>query len=241
MEFNYRKPLHLLALLVVLFAFFLLIVIPILSFLGVFSTVAEATVVSEFAVLLGSIITVLIFIGIPFIWYLLVNRYSIKEMFNAVKLRKERIDEAFLWGIVAAIAMFFMVIAIGFLLTATGILSPEDVSNVEDLAGNLSIFSMVFIIIFQSIAEEIFFRGFLLEKIDSFAGKNIAIIVTALLFGLAHLSYGKLYPAIMPMFMGIILAYVVLRIKNIFAAITAHMLFNFASFVLYLFAKSLTG
>ena len=241
MEFSFRKPLHLFALIVLLFTFFLLIVIPMLSFFGVLSTVEEVTVVSEYAILLGSIITVLIFIGTPFIWYLLVNKYRIKQMLNAVNLRKERIDEAFLWGIITAIAMFIMVIAIGYLLTATEILSAEDASNVEDLAGNLSIFSMIFIIIFQSIAEEVFFRGFLLEKIDSFAGKNIAIILTALLFGLAHLSYGKLYPAIMPMFMGIFLGYVVLKTKNLYAAITAHMLFNFASFVIYLFSKSLTG
>lgn len=241
MEFSFRKPLHLLALLVLLFAFFLIIVVPILSFSGVFSTVGEATDISEIDILFGSIIIIIIFIIAPLIWYLLVNQYSIKQMFNALNLRKERIDEAFLWGIITAIVMFIMVIAIGYLLTATEVLSAEDASNVKDLAGNLSIFSMVFIIIFQSVAEEVFFRGFLLEKIDSFAGKNIAIIITALLFGLAHLSYGKLYPAIMPMFMGIFLGYVVLKTKNLYAAIIAHMLFNFASFAIYLFSKSLTG
>jgi len=132
--------------------------------------------------------------------------------------------------------------AIGYLLYASGIVDENtDISNVEDLAGGLSIFSMFFIIIFQSIGEEVFFRGFLLEKIDSFAGKNIAIIVTAILFGLAHMSYGKLYPVIMPMIMGIVLGYIVLKTKNLYSSIVAHMLFNFASFVLYLFAKNLSA
>ena len=242
MDFNIRKPLHVFALIVITFALFLIVVLPIMAFFGMFSTTGEITVISEFAVLLGSIITVMIFVVTPLIWYLLVNNFGIKEIFGALRLRMERIDEAFLWGVVTAIAMFIMVAAIGYLLYASGLVDPEtDISNIEDLAGGLSIFSMFFIIVFQSISEEIFFRGFLLEKIDSFAGKNVAILITAILFGLAHMSYGKLYPTFMPMLMGVFLGYIVLKTKNLYAAITAHMLFNFASFVFYLFAKSLTG
>lgn len=240
MDFNYKKITHIFALLVLLFTFFLLIVIPILTFFDFFSSVDEQVNITEFAVLIGSIITVCIFIGAPFIWYLLVNEFKIKQMIKSVKLTINRIDEAFLWGIVAAVSMFIIVIAIGFLLYATGIVDRDaEISNVEDLAGNLSIFSMVFIIVFQSIGEEIFFRGFLLERIDSFAGKNLAILITAILFGLAHMSYGKIYPVIMPIVMGILLGYIVLKTKNLFAAITAHMLFNFGSFILYLFSQSL--
>lgn len=243
MDFNIRKPLHIFALLVILFTLFLLVVSPILSFFGVFPSTGDGTVIPESAVLLGSIITVMIFIGTPLIWYLLVNKFGIKKILHdALKLRMERINEAFLWGIITAIAMFIMVAAIGYLLYASGLVDQEtDISNVEYLARNLSIFSMFFIIVFQSIGEEVFFRGFLLEKIDSFAGKNMAIFATAILFGLAHMSYGKLYPAIMAMLMGVFLGYIVLKTKNLYAAITAHMLFNFAIFIFYLFAKSLTG
>jgi len=242
MDFNIKKPTHIFALLVIVFAFILIIILPILTFFGFFSTSGEITVVSEYALLLGSIITVMIFVLTPVIWYLLVNNFGFKEILNALKLRMERIDEAFLWGILTAIAMFLMVIGIGYLLYATGIVDQEtDISNIEVLAGNLSIFSMFFIIVFQSIGEEIFFRGFLLEKIDSFAGKNIAILVTAILFGLAHMSYGKLYPTFIPMLMGIFLGYIVFKTKNLYAAITAHMLYNLASFIVYLFAKTLGG
>jgi len=239
MDFNIRKPTHFFALLVVSFALFLLIILPILYF---FSEPTTGIVLSEFAILLSSIITVMIFIATPLIWYLLVNNYGFKDIFNSLNLRLEKIDEAFLWGVLAAILMFAMVMIIGYLLYATGVVDQEtEISNVEDLAGNLSILSMVFIIIFQSISEEIFFRGFLLDKINSFAGKNIAILTTAILFGLAHMSYGKIYPVIMPIIMGVLLGYIVLRTKNLYAAITAHMLFNFASFILYIFAQSLTG
>jgi membrane protease YdiL (CAAX protease family) len=239
MDFNIKKPAHIIALLILLGVFFLIIIYPAVSFLGFFQSVETTEIeLTEPLILLSSVITVLIFFVTPILWYLLVNKYSIKEMLNRLKLRSERIDEAFLWGVLAAIAMLIIVIAIGFILYSLGY-DQEDLSNVDVLAGNLSIASMAFIIIIQSFSEEVFFRGFLLEKIDSVAGEKMAIFVTALLFGLAHMSYGKIYPVIMPVIMGFLLGFVVFKTKNLYSAIVAHMAFNFMSFVLYLFAQSL--
>ena len=239
MDFNIKKPTHILALIILLGVFFLIIIYPALSFLGIFQSVETTEIeLSEPLILFSSIITVLIFFVTPILWYLLVNKYSIKEMLNRLKLKSERIDEAFLWGILAAIAMLIIVLAIGFILYSLGY-DQEDLSNVDVLAGNLSIASMAFIIIIQSFSEEVFFRGFLLEKIDSVAGEKMAIFITALLFGLAHMSYGKIYPVIMPVIMGFLLGFVVFKTKNLYSAIVAHMTFNFMSFVLYLFAQSL--
>lgn len=239
MDFNYKKFSHIFALLFVLFAFFLIIIYPALSLMGVFPTVAVSEVeITESVLIFSSIVTVMIFIITPLIWYLLVNGFNFKQILTAMKMKFERIDEAFLWGVVSAMVMFLIVMALGYLLYYLGV-DSENLSNIEDLAGNISIFSMVFIIVVQSISEEIFFRGFLLEKIESFAGSMIAIFTTAVLFGLAHMTYGKVYPVIMPIMMGIILGYVVIRTKNLYAAIIGHMLFNFAAFIFYLFSKSL--
>lgn len=239
MDFNIKKPAHILALIILLGVFFLIIIYPALSFFEVFPSVETGEIeLTEPLILFSSVITVLIFLVVPIIWYLLVNRYSIKEMLSYLKLRSERIDEAFLWGILAAITMLVIVFIIGFALYSFGY-DQEDLSNVDVLAGNLSIASMAFIIIVQSFSEEVFFRGFLLDKIDSVAGEKMAIFVTALLFGLAHMSYGKIYPVIMPVIMGFLLGFVVFKTKNLYSAIIAHMAFNFASFALYLFAQSL--
>jgi membrane protease YdiL (CAAX protease family) len=238
MDFNIKKPTHILALIAILFVFFILYVVPAMSALGFFTS-AEGIKLNEPVILLSSIITVLMFVGIPFLWYLLVNKCTVKEMLYRLKLRGEEIDTAFLWGIATAICMFAIVIVLGMILYSMGI-SEENLSNIEELAGNISIISMVFIIVFQSISEEIFFRGFLLEKIDSVAGGIMAIFVTAILFGLAHMSYGKIYPVVMPIIMGVFLGFIVFKTKNLFSAITAHMIFNFTSFILYIFAKSLS-
>jgi uncharacterized protein len=238
MDFNIKKPAHILALLAILFVFFILYVMPALSLLNLLPS-TEGIELTEPVILFSSIITVLMFVGIPFLWYLLVNKCTVKEMLYRLKLRGEGIDAAFLWGIIVAAVMIAMMIVLGALLYGVGV-SKEELSNVEDIAGNISIAAMAFIIVFQSIAEEIFFRGFLLEKIDSFAGGIMAIFITAILFGLAHMSYGKIYPVIMPIIMGIFLGFVVFKTKNLYSAITAHMLFNLTSFILYIFAKSLS-
>ncbi len=97
---------------------------------------------------------------------------------------------------------------------------------------------MFILVSVQPIAEEIFFRGFLLDKIEYYAGQNVAIFSTAILFGLAHMSYGKIYPVLFPMIMGVILAYIVIKTRNIYASIFAHITFNITSFIIYFAFKS---
>ena len=78
-----------------------------------------------------------------------------------------------------------------------------------------------------------------MEKFNSLVGKEAAIIVTALLFGIAHLSFGNVYPAIMTAVVGLLLAFLVIKTKNLYSAITAHILFNLASFSFYMLGKSI--
>ncbi len=237
MDFDAKNPAHVISLSLFLFVFFFVIITPILSFFNISAGDFEAT---ETTILISSVITVLILVGMPFLWFLLVNNYDTHTMLDRLKLHSERIDDAFLWGVLAAVIMLIIVLIIGYALYASGMVDQDtEISNIEDLAGNLSLYSMIFIILFQSIAEEIFFRGFIMGKINSYAGEKMAIFVTAVLFGLAHMSYGKIYPVIMPMIMGVILGYIVFRTKNLYSAIIAHIFFNFASFALYLFTQSL--
>ena len=103
-----------------------------------------------------------------------------------MKLTFVNIDIAFLWGIVATIIIFLIFFAIEFLLIVLGF-NPDDLGNIQDLEKYFTPASLFILVSVQPIAEEIFFRGFLLDKIGSFAGQNIAIFSTAILFGLAHM------------------------------------------------------
>jgi hypothetical protein len=91
---------------------------------------------------------------------------------------------------------------------------------------------MFFLIAIQPIGEEIYFRGFLYDKIEGYAGWPLAIVITAVLFAIAHMSYGKIIPVIMIFLMGIVLGYIVYKSKSLYSSIIAHIVFNVSSFTL---------
>ena len=248
MDFDVKKPSHIFALVILVVAFALLILLPIYSFfnspLSIGSTqIKEVSglyhVIVEMISLVLQILLVAIglFIIVPFIWYFLVNRLSFKEILFHIKLRKEGMDMAIFWGIISMIAMFGVMFIIGIILTFYGV-NLEDSSNITDLKQFFSLPSIFFIVAFQPIGEEIFFRGFLLDKINAMAGRETAIVLTSILFGIAHLTYGNIYPAIITGILGLILAYMVLKTKNLTTSIVAHILFNVSSVTLYVIGQS---
>jgi membrane protease YdiL (CAAX protease family) len=244
MDFDFKKPRHLLALLFLLSTFIGIIILPILSFFGVLPSTQEIIIPDSlffeiFFLVFQLILVLLLLIIVPFLWYMLVNNCNLSKILNNLKLKFENVDIAFLWGVVVAILIFIVFFVIELILIYILGVNVEDLGNIQDIERWFSPVSMFILISFQPIAEEVFFRGFLLNKIDTVAGKNIAIYSTALLFGLAHMSYGKIFPVLFPMIMGIFLAYIVYRTKNLYAAIFAHIFFNIASFALYFLSESL--
>lgn len=248
MDFNIKKPLHILALILIIITFLIVIVLPFLSFIGM-SLTTQTVEMHEISESLKSMseIFILIFqltlvfgllVVIPILWYIIVNECMLREIFLRLKLKLENIDIAFLWGILAAIFTFVIFFIIVTLLVWFGE-NPQELGNLPDLERLFSPGTLFLLIATQPIAEEIFFRGFLLEKINLFAGKNIAIFSTAVLFGLAHMSYGKIYPVIFPIVMGIFLGFIVIKTKNLFSAIIAHISFNLIVLILSIFARFL--
>jgi membrane protease YdiL (CAAX protease family) len=248
MDFDAKKPSHIVALVILVVAFAVVILLPAYSFfnspLSIDSTQIEETsglfrMIVEIIALLIQILIVAIGICIivPYIWYNLVNKLYFKEILFLIKLRKEGMDMAIFWGIVSMISMFAILFVIGIIITLYGV-DLDESSNITDLEQLFSLPSIFLIVAFQPIGEEIFFRGFLLDKINAMAGRETAIVLTSILFGMAHLTYGNIYPAIMTGILGLILAYMVLKTKNLVTAIVAHILFNVASVTLYIIGQS---
>ncbi|UCH71854.1 MAG: CPBP family intramembrane metalloprotease [Thermoplasmatales archaeon] len=231
MNFNIKKPSHIFALLLLMVSIFLIFILPIITFVTIvnFPELIESIgEISESTAIQSQLVIIATFILTPFVWYFIVDNLKIKEIFARIKLVSRNIDSALLWGILAMAFMFLIIFIIEFVLLKLGY-DLEDLSNIPDIQGLFSLPTLFFIIAIQPIGEEIFFRGFLLEKIDSFAGEKMAILSTAVLFGIAHMSYGKIYPVIMPILIGIILGFVVFKTKNLYSAIIAHVIFNITS------------
>jgi membrane protease YdiL (CAAX protease family) len=142
-----------------------------------------------------------------------------------------------IWAVIAVVTGFVIIFIAGIIMTFFNN-NLQDFSNIPDLELIFSIPSMVIIITIQPVCEEIFYRGFLLDKISSLTSEKIAIVITGILFGTAHLIYANIYPAILTSILGMIFAYVVIKTKSLTTGIIAHIAYNIISIALYLFARS---
>ncbi len=249
MDFNYKNPIHLIALILVFISLFMFVVIPIFTYFGMFGDMTSATdqlaqfpdsfkiLFEIFTLLLQLTLVIILFVLVPFVWYKLVNRYSVSQMIDAIRLKKTNLDMSIIYGIITAAIMIAVVMGVGVLLSLLGF-DLENASNIKDIEQLFSIPATLILIVFQPITEEIFYRGFLLEKIEKMSSAPVAIIITGVLFGLAHLTTANLYPALLTGIAGVILAVLVIKTKNLTAAIIAHILFNVISFSIYTLGQS---
>jgi uncharacterized protein len=250
MDFDFKNPAHLIALFLVFLSFLMFVALPIFTYFGMFGEVASTTeqlaeypeefklLFEIFVLFLQFTLVIFLFVLVPFVWYKLVNKYSRSQIISAIRLKKENLDMTAVYGIITAIVMVVVVIAIGGLLSLLGF-DLENASNIQDIEQIFSIPSTIILIIFQPITEEIFYRGFLLEKIEKISSAPVAIAITSILFGLAHLSAGNVYPALLTGVAGAMLAILVIKTKNLTAAIIAHIVFNVVNFSIYIFGQSL--
>lgn len=250
MDFDFRNPTHLIALFLLVLSFLMFVAVPIFTYFGMFGDVASTTaqlneypesfkiLFEIFALLMQLTLVLILFVIVPFVWYKLVNNFSLSQMIDAIRLKKERIDMAFVYGVLAAAVMLGVIIVIGIIFTFLGF-DLENAGNIQDIEQLFSIPATLILITVQPVAEELFYRGFLLEKLEKISSAPVAIAVTAVLFGLAHLTTGNLYPALLTGIAGAVLAVLVIKTKNLTAAIIAHILFNVASFAMYTLGQSI--
>jgi len=236
MDFSLKNPFHLFSAFLLGITILLLTIIPLFSFLGFFPTTQDL-VLNELIIVFGSIIAIFLLVGTPLIWYILVNNFSLKKIIQNLRINYKDLPNALFWAFIAITTMYIILILIGIFLMAIGF-ETNEITNIEDLANNLTIGSVIFIVLFQSTSEEIFFRGFLLQKFSKITNERYAIIATAIMFGLAHLSYGRIYPAIMTTIFGLVLGIIVVRTKNLLSAILAHVIYNGVSFILFFIVQT---
>ncbi len=146
----------------------------------------------------------------------------------AVKLYRNRIGGGGTWFSTLCIAIFIMEAGniIGNLVTTLiSRLSGLDVNSaVEDLLseGNLGMI-LLFSVILAPILEELVFRKLLIDRAVVF-GDRTAILLSALLFGLAH---GNFYQFFYAFGLGCLFGYVYIRTGKIGYTISFHMAINF--------------
>ena len=130
-----------------------------------------------------------------------------------------------MFGINAVVSLFGVVISLLFKNLGGDSGGSDDIFSQYLMDGP----GLLYVVILGPILEEIIFRGAILRSLEPF-GKNFAIVVSSLLFGLYHLS---LFQGVFAFFIGLILGYCALRF-SIKWAMLLHMINNgFAMAITY--------
>ncbi len=131
--------------------------------------------------------------------------------------------------------LVFVLALIGFglgsviMANITGIPEPADMTGYNYLSGNLGLLllTLVGVYIASSFGEEVIYRGFLIKRIseigqDSKTAVVIAVIISAIIFGLIHYKWGPM-GMVQTGFMGLVLGICYIKLKRrLWVLVLAH-------------------
>ena len=135
------------------------------------------------------------------------------------------------WGVLGLALSYAALGAYLGMVSALGIDALEPVSTIDDdvIYENIElvILTGVLAVGMAPIAEEIFYRGFLIGGLARRWSLGVGMAGSSLLFAAVHLDAGSLIPFAL---IGFVFAWVALRSRSLYAAILAHFLFNLIAY-----------
>jgi membrane protease YdiL (CAAX protease family) len=94
-------------------------------------------------------------------------------------------------------------------------------------------FLMVYTALTAGVTEELIFRGYLLPRLEMLLKNSyLAILISSLIFGLAHYGYGTIQNMLDPFVIGLVLATYYWRYRNIKVTIIFHFLWDLVGLIL---------
>ena len=91
---------------------------------------------------------------------------------------------------------------------------------------------MIFACLTAGVVEEYIFRGYLMPRLEIlFKHGWLVVILSSVLFGIAHVSSLSLIGVIVPILIGFVFSFHYYKYKNLLVLIIAHFIIDFASFI----------
>ena len=167
-------------------------------------------------------------VALPILYFIVRGMRSVIRSKSTLK-----VSEFF---ILVAVAEALMMIGnlIGTYLNATigAFIGHEVTDKTAQLIENSPIWLLIIVaVIIGPIVEELIFRKLLIDKLGMY-GDRIAIIVSAIAFGIFH---GNLYQLFYAVLLGLLLSYVYAKTSNVLYPIAIHMTVNFLGSIVPLF------
>jgi len=133
-------------------------------------------------------------------------------------------------GIMLIGIMLIGMMIIGVLLKISGINDQSDkMSKIIQILHKHKIL-IILISLTAGITEELIFRAYMLTRLEMLIKKPaMSILISAVLFGILHISYGTVGQILGPLFLGIIFAAHYYRYRNIKIIIICHFMWDLLS------------
>ncbi|HDN95611.1 MAG: hypothetical protein DRN29_01555 [Thermoplasmata archaeon] len=144
--------------------------------------------------------------------------------------RKEKLAISILYGLIATV---LFILASSIILYVIGY--KEENPLAEEIGKNINLAFLILIPLISSISEETFFRAFIQMRLENKFGFMPSLLISSILFAVAHLEYKTYIQIVMPFFFGIVLGILMHKSKNIAAPISAHFFYNFFSLAIFLY------
>ncbi len=126
-----------------------------------------------------------------------------------------------------AAALFFLVALAGVLMAVQQLGYQVDNELSGAIADAVTPLLLFVVPALSAVSEELFFRGFIQMRLAAWQSQALAIPVSAVLFGMAHLAYRHPAQVFAPFAFGVVLGLLMMRYRNLAAPIAAHFTFNF--------------
>ena len=147
------------------------------------------------------------------------------------KFNKQNIKKLFISDYVntnfSIVFVSLLALIVAYLLVTTASYPFTEASKIDYPNGNKISYTFSFLLeslFLAPIFEELFFRRILAHQFSKRYGFNNAILLSALLFALAHVFSGQ--SIYQPLLLGVLFAYFYLKTKNIYLVILIHSLSN---------------
>ncbi len=156
-----------------------------------------------------------IFLTLLFYWIPKVERNNIES----IGFRKFR--WRYFWlGVVVYLGVLIASIGSGFALESIGL---EPIRSLQSMINQYSPLTLVGLFLTGTVVEEVFYRGYLIERIKFLTGKNwLAGIVSWLVFTLVHIKFFGLGPTLDVSVLSAALVVIYLKEKSIWPCIVIH-------------------
>ncbi len=165
------------------------------------------------------------FLSFPFVWDVEFQLRSLEKTFGYLGLKR---DGLLMNAVLGVATTLFLVgpLIIAEAIVVIFLLHLEEAGKVSMIMSGLPLYILIFSFTIGPIAEEIFFRGFLLSSLE-YVHTGFGIIISTLLFALAHYSYDSKMEFIAAFTAGLIFALLCKARKSVIPSIFAHATFNF--------------